>query len=205
MADVAKLRSAANRVGSAFASAGVKAQSDEARGIAERQANIKQYMDAQDDAPAPKAPPAQNVDKINKNAKFGDRSGETRIDTSSMTKPLGSYKKGTPHVPKTGTYKLHEGEAVIPAKDNPFALVSGRKPRKSKKVVKHITTRKAKGGYIAENHHTEPGDHPMEEHVLPDMATLQGHMQDHMGEPEGAPDADAGAPPEVQPQAMPQA
>lgn len=196
MADIMKLRAAANRVGSAFGAAAP--QNSEARAIGEKQANIKNYMDATSDAPSPKATPAaDNPNKINPKAKFGDRSGEKRIDTASMTKPLGSYKKGTPSVPKTGTYKLHEGEAVIPADKNPYSMVSGRKPRKSKKVVKHITTRKAKGGYIAENHHTESSEHPMEEHVLPDMAALQGHMEDHMGSPDGAPEA--GAPPEAQP------
>lgn len=200
MADITKLRAAANRVGSAFGAAAP--QSGEAQAIGEKQKNIKSYMDATSDAPAPVAPPAQNVDKVNKNAKFGDKKGEKRISVDDMLKPLGSYKKGTPHVPETGVYKLHEGEAVIPAEKNPYATVPGRKPRKAKKVVKHITTRKAKGGYIAENHHTEPGEHPMEEHVLPDMASLQGHMEDHMGSPEaGAPDAEAAPEPQAVPQA----
>lgn len=34
---------------------------------------------------------------------------------------LDSYKKGTNYVPQTGNYKLHEGEAVVPKKDNPAA------------------------------------------------------------------------------------
>lgn len=203
MADIMKLRAAANRVGSAFGAAAP--QNSEARAIGEKQANIKQYMDATSDAPSPKATPAaDNPNKINPKAKFGDRSGEKRIDTASMTKPLGSYKKGTPSVPKTGTYKLHEGEAVIPKEANPYAMVSGMpKPKKSKKKVDHVKVRKAKGGYIAENHHTAPGEHPMEEHVLPNMDALHEHMDEHMGSPDGAPDASAGAPPEAQ--AAPQA
>jgi hypothetical protein len=41
-----------------------------------------------------------------------------RYDVSDMVKPLGSYAKGTDYVPKTGPYTLHEGEKVVPAKEN---------------------------------------------------------------------------------------
>lgn len=34
----------------------------------------------------------------------------------SKNKVLGSYKNGTNSVPKTGAYKLHKGEKVVPAK-----------------------------------------------------------------------------------------
>ena len=56
---------------------------------------------------------------------YGSQSGEKRIDTSSYTKPLGSYKKGTKRVPKTGTYKLHKGEAVLTKKQNATAKKKG--------------------------------------------------------------------------------
>lgn len=40
-------------------------------------------------------------------------------DLAEWTKPLGSYKDGCDSVPKTGVYKLHEGEKVVPAHQNP--------------------------------------------------------------------------------------
>lgn len=39
-------------------------------------------------------------------------------DTGAKS-PLASYKNGTDYVPKTGNYKLHEGEKVVPADENP--------------------------------------------------------------------------------------
>ena len=34
--------------------------------------------------------------------------------------PLASFQTGTPYVPQTGTYQLHQGEAVVPANQNPM-------------------------------------------------------------------------------------
>lgn len=64
--------------------------------------------------PAPVAKPSMKEDRpmrVNPKGKYGDRPGEQRIDTSNMTKPLGSFKKGG-KVKKTGVYKLHKGEQV---------------------------------------------------------------------------------------------
>jgi hypothetical protein len=61
------------------------------------------------------------IDKVNKGREYGDaegaKRGEKKIDTTDMTKPLGSFAKGTDSVPKTGVYKIHEGEAVVSNKD----------------------------------------------------------------------------------------
>src|SRR5258708_7194566 len=62
-------------------------------------------------SPVPEAPKPVNfaptpAEKVNTKARFGSRPGEKRIDTSSMTKPLGSFEKGTDRVPKTGVYQL---------------------------------------------------------------------------------------------------
>lgn len=38
-----------------------------------------------------------------------------------MSQPEASYASGTPYVPKTGIYQLHQGEAVIPASQNKTA------------------------------------------------------------------------------------
>lgn len=166
----------------------VQAQ-DSAKGIKATGDNIKEYMDATSGAsPTPKAPTVNDPsDRIHPKSKFGDQPGEKRIDVSTMTKPLASYKNGTPRVPKTGTYKLHEGEAVIPAKDNPvaagmFDMVNAPKT-KAKKAIDHIKIRKMKtGGHIIEHHHTHPGDHPMEEHGAATMDKLHDHIDAAMGE-----------------------
>jgi hypothetical protein len=100
------------------------AASDEAKstvsGLAARGQAVKEYNDAVAPAPVPAAPAAKSKpvksDLVNPNSKgYGDRKGEKRIDTSDMTKPLGSFKKGG-KVKKTGVYKLHKKEVVVPAK-----------------------------------------------------------------------------------------
>jgi hypothetical protein len=65
-------------------------------------------------APAPK-PTVSPADKVNPNSRYGDKPGEKRMDVKDALKPLGSFAKGTPSVPKTGIYKIHEGEQIVPA------------------------------------------------------------------------------------------
>ena len=118
-----------------------------------------------------------------------------------------SYKKGTDYVPKTGTAKLHKGEAVLPketadkyreAKMTHHFDVSdelaGTKEEKPKKEIHHIKTRKAKtGGYIHTHVHTRPEHHPDEEHVSATQDDMVHHMLQNMGEPNpGEAEADAG-------------
>lgn len=75
-----------------------------------------QGIQAYKNATAPQAAPAKVVGTpINRNAKYGDKTGEKRINTTNMTKPLGSFKKGG-KVKKTGVYKLHAKERVLNAK-----------------------------------------------------------------------------------------
>jgi hypothetical protein len=92
---------------------------------------VKQLKDLQDDsariASQAKSAPAKASSSSsgdNPNAKYGDRPGEKRIDTRSMTKPLGSFKKGG-KVKKTGIYKLHKGEKVLNAKQTKKAAKKG--------------------------------------------------------------------------------
>lgn len=130
-------------------------------------------------------------DRINPSGRFGNRPGEQRIDVKDMTKPLGSYKKGTSSVPKTGNYKLHKDEAVIPAekaKNNMDAvkdIMGGAAEEKPVKEVSHIKIRKGHGGKgrIVEHHHTRPEHHPMEEHVMANQDEMMDHVMQHMGEP----------------------
>jgi hypothetical protein len=147
----------------------------------------------------PKAPPAappQQVDKIHPKAKFGSNKGETRLPVDQWTKPLGSFKNGTDYVPKTGAYKLHEGEAVKTAKENmdPMALVPGRTEPKPKKEIHEIRSRKThSGGIIHEHHHTHPEHHKMEEHTSPDAAAAGAHVASMLGGDAGTPPVDPAA------------
>ena len=173
-----------------------------AAGIKAKVDNIAEYNKAVTPAPESAKPPMTpvSVDKVKPKAKYGDKKGEERIDTTGMT----SYKKGTTRVPKTGAYKLHKGEAVIPAENNPMnpydKITEGQKP---KKVIHEIRTRKAKsGGYIHEHHHTEPMHHPMEEHTTSDIKGMLSHMADHMGEGEPGEEKGESSATEAQEQAI---
>jgi hypothetical protein len=115
-----KVVDAASKMGSKVATA----PSSEAAGIKAKSDNVRDYMNATAKEPdAPKADPVTSEkDKLHPTSKYGDNAGEKRIDVSDMTKPLvQSFKKGTVHVPKTGLAKVHKGEAVIPAKENPLS------------------------------------------------------------------------------------
>jgi hypothetical protein len=174
-------------------------------GLAQSARETSAVLDAGDiSSSLPKAtPPQVNPDKIDKNAKYGDRKGEVRIPVDQMTRPLGSFKTGTDYVPKTGIYELHKGEAVKTAEENkmdPMALVPGRSEEKPKKVVHEIRSRKAhSGGVIHEHHHTHPEHHKMEEHTSPDAAAAGAHVASMLG------GEDAGAPPAGAPPAGPPA
>jgi|SRR5579871_4931299 len=107
--------------------------SSEAEGIKARQQNVNDYVNTYGPAiakpapaPAKAAPAPAPVDKVNPKAKYGDRPGEKRIDTSDMTKPLGSFKKGG-KIKKTGIYKLHKNERVLNAKQTKKAE-AGKSP-----------------------------------------------------------------------------
>lgn len=81
---------------------------------------------------------------------------------------------------------------------------SGGKKSGGKHKVKRMTIHHAKnGGYIIshdmENEPDEPGESSdPEEHIAPDMNSLQGHVAEHMAQPEAGPEpspSPAGAPP----------
>lgn len=167
-----------------------------------------------------KAAPAKEPESkptIRPQDRYGSRPGEKRIDTSQMTKPLGSLGKGTKRVPKTGLYKLHKDEAVLNKKDATkmrdragSAMGGSKKKSKSKKKKggKHVhemhIRHAASGGYIAKHHFKpQPGGSGMpeepEEHAIPDMNALTQHVQDNM-QPQPQPQQQPQQPP---PQGMP--
>ena len=84
---------------------------------------------------------------------------------------------------------------------------SKKSGKKSSKKPHSIHVRRGKsGGFIAEHHfkNTDPGEmNPEpEEHVLPDISSLQDHMAQHMGD---QPDQQAEPAPEPAPPAGPPA
>jgi hypothetical protein len=198
-----KVVDAASKMGSKVATA----PSSEAAGIKAKSDNVRDYMNATAKEPdAPKADPVTSEkDKLHPTSKYGDNAGEQRINTSTYDNPLiKSYKKGTDYVPKTGPAILHQGEKVIPAKDNKvdnkvdktYDLVKGMGKHEAapKKEIAHIKTSKAHGGgYVHEHHHTRPEHHPVEHHVSKDQDAMVDHMMQHMGDQNpGEADADAG-------------
>jgi hypothetical protein len=100
-----------------------------AEGLVARQQAFRDIgKGALSNSPAPasatqKASPAPKP-KPNPATQYGSRPGEKRIDTSEMTKPLGSFKKGG-KVKKTGVYKLHKGERVLNAKQTAKTKAKG--------------------------------------------------------------------------------
>jgi hypothetical protein len=173
-------------------------------GLAAKEQNIDEYKNAtkptlspdpaKDTTPSPK-------DRVAPKARYGARPGEKRIDTKPMTKPLGSFEKGTSHVPKTGIYKLHEGEAVIPKDKNMDSMKDkmtealGGSDKKPKKEIKEMHIRKtANGKHIVTHKHHHPEHHPDEEHSMENMAALHQHMEDHAGTPNEGEGAESAAP-----------
>jgi hypothetical protein len=193
-----KIASAASKMGSSM----VAPPTGEAAGIKARKDNIDEYMKATAKVPEEHMaePVSSNYDKIHPKSKYGDRSGEKRIDVSEMTKPLPTYHKGIARVPKTGPANLEEGEAVIPKEANPmnhggtYDLVKGMgKDEKPKKEISHMVHRKKESGHVIEHHHTHPDHHPMEEHAMSNMDDVHDHMEEHMGTPNpGEAEADKG-------------
>lgn len=159
-----------------------KSMEPESRSIKANHAQINDYLAATSKTtPTPKAPaPDSKADLVNPQGRYGDRPGEKRIDVSEMTKPLASYKDGTNYVPKTGHYKLHQGEAVVKKADNPFAKVMEMAHDvKPEKQLNEIRVRRAKGGHIITHHYQ--GSDP-EEHVTKGTDEMLGHMKQHMGD-----------------------
>lgn len=99
-------------------------------------------------------------------------------------KPAGFKDGGV--VEKTGVAKVHKGEVVIPAKSNWKDATKGlggkSSPKKGKKEVKEIRTRKgASGGFIHTHHFNDASQEP-EEHVSPDQNAMVQHMIQNMGD-----------------------
>lgn len=115
---------------------------------------------------------------------------------------LKGYKKGTDNVPKTGPAILHKGEAVLKKSDAEqyrkvlgLSKMAGKDAEaKPSKKVKEVRIRKgSEGGYIVENHHENPMEHPMTEHPYENQDAMLDHVMEHMGEPNDGEEEGAGA------------
>lgn len=157
---------------------------------------------ARGDSDTPAAPAPKSAPKTDSGHRYGDRPGEKRIDVTEAMKPLGSFKKGTPYVPKTGVYKLHEGEKVVPKEKNTMnaadamAGITGKsKPPKKIKTIEHKKTDDGKTVHTHRHHY--PEHHPEETHVSNDDKEMAAHMAEHMpnmtAQPPAMPAPDAGA------------
>ena len=142
-------------------------------------------------------------DKINPKARYGDKPKETRYDVTEALKPLGSFKSGTPYIPKTGVYKLHEGEAVVPKEKNTMnaadamAGITGKSKPPKKEIKEMVHTKTHNNKHIVTHRHHHPEHHPDETHAFDNMGDVHSHMEDHAGMPnegEAAPAAGAEAP-----------
>ena len=183
----------------------IGAQGDPNAELAQKKQNINEFqgvpLTGTPERPAGATGVGTIKDKINPTARYGDRGREQRIDTSKMTPALGSFAKGTSHVPKTGIYKLHEGEAVIPKEKNMDSMKDkmtdalGGSDKKPKKEIKEMHVRKtANGKHIVTHKHHHPEHHPDEEHSMENMAALHQHMEDHAGTPNEGEGAESAAP-----------
>lgn len=168
------------------------------KSVAENVRLIHELNPARATAPAPEKPKTASVDKINPKAKYGDKPPEKRMDVTDALKPLGTFHKGTPYVPKTGNYRLEKGEAVTSKENNMNATeamsgITGKQSKPEKKIHK-ITTHKSDDGKLIHTHiHHHPSHHPDETHISNNI----GEAQDHMAAME--PQMSAQAPPMPEP------
>lgn len=103
-------------------------------------------------------------------------------------KPLGSFKKGTDSVPKTGVYKLHAGEKVTPAGDNKSgdaktALNSAGKKKKKKGSI-HIKPTD-NDGFVVDHDADPDSKEPMSQgqtHAIASVDDLVKHIQQKYGQ-----------------------
>lgn len=127
-----------------------------------------------------------------------DKTGAPALAVATnIQKALGSMEKGG-KVKKTGYYKLHKDEKVIPDGDKEVAKKTkhaaeslgkdkqGKKKGEKKRVHRIHVRRSANEGYVAENEHApiegEMGQAlPSEEHIYPDLAGVHRHLDEHFG------------------------
>jgi hypothetical protein len=129
-----------------------------------------------------------------------NRSADDTLATGGMNtwvKPLGSFKHGTKSVPKTGDYKLHEGEKVVPEKNNPdshlktgekkmatpYDMVTAGAKKAPKTIQKHEYSKTHNGKHVVTHKHHSP-EHKDEQHMFEKFSDAADHMEQNPPQPE---------------------
>src|SRR5208337_3554372 len=182
----------------------IKTGNQETEGLGnELRAKSDMMRAASGESDTPAAPAPKPAPKTDSGHRYGDRPGEKRYDVTEALKPLGSFKSGTPYIPKTGVYKLHEGEAVVPKEKNTMnaadamAGITGKSKPPKKEIKEMVHTKTHNNKHIVTHRHHHPEHHPDETHAFDNMGDVHSHMEDHAGMPnegEAAPAAGAEAP-----------
>lgn len=115
---------------------------------------------------------------------------------------MGTFKEGG-DVPKTGHYKLHEGEKVITKnqKDqmsHAFGLAQSHlahekapepEHKMPRKKIKHVVVSKShNNGYLMTHKHHPPHEHPSEQHDETHVAANKEEMMKHMAAEQNQPE-----------------
>lgn len=140
-------------------------------------------------APAAKSPQSGQTG-IMREASDAGQGIKNRMEQSS--KALGTFKKGGV-VPKTGNYKLHQGEKVIPAEKANMdknqmdmasaAMKAAKKPGKKLRMTIEQTDNDR---FMVD--HDEQGQEPnsRSRHAMSDVKELHQHIDKHFGSPNGS-------------------
>lgn len=111
------------------------------RGLKETENTVNEAAAAP--APEKKTEVVGAGERLNPNARYGDRPGEKRIDTSSMTKPLGSipvYDDGGEVNTEDGKHQLailQDGERVLTPEQNEALFPSATPEEETPRVLKN--------------------------------------------------------------------
>lgn len=137
-----------------------------------------------------------------------DKSADNTLATGGLNtwvKPLGSFKKGTKSVPKTGAYVLHEGEKVTPEEKNPdskkgdkkvatpYDMITGGK-KAPKTIARHEYHRTHNGKHVVTHKHHDSA-HKDEQHMFEKFSDAASHMEQNPPQPEPAEAPEQGAAP----------
>jgi hypothetical protein len=177
--------------------ASYQSDKNESKGLGEELKMRKQQYDlgAQALGGSPKSEPAKPAapskpakqDLVKPGAKYGDRPGEQRLDSEGNV--IKSMKKGG-EVKKTGLYKLHEGEEVVPKAQ----AALGKKKKGSGKVPHKMTIRKMDDDsfHITHDHQSPTKNEmgttpPQEEFTVPNAKHLVRHVRQTYNAPQEMP------------------
>jgi hypothetical protein len=169
---------------------GVSAKLNAAKSALSKAGNFAKSVTGKSDGPLPKPAPVAAA-PAPKPAGLGDElkaKSDNVNQFANAQKPLASFKKGTDSVPKTGVYKLHEGEKVTPADQNKTnaakKALDGAGKKKKKKGAIHIKPTDNDGFVV--DHDSDPDEkEPMgksQTHAIANIDDLVKHIQQKYGQ-----------------------